>query len=97
MTGGKVFVCQWPLYLGLGPRYGNTDAGEHVVHQHIVDMALADQVPDEHAWGLVCLLDTLRQTLPADLFRLLLHIANELFGEFAVIQGKGQVARCAAS
>lgn len=97
MTGGKIFVCQWPFYLGLRPRYRDTNAREHVVHQHVVDMALADQVAHEHAWRLIGLLDALRQTLPADLFRLLLHIAHELFRQFAVVASEGQVTCCAAS
>ena len=46
VAGGKVVISQRPLDLGLGPRYSNADAGKHVVHQHIVDMTLADQVSD---------------------------------------------------
>jgi hypothetical protein len=42
-------------------------------------MALADQIPDEHRWRLFGLFDTLRQTLSANLFGLLLHIADKLF------------------
>ena len=42
MAGGKVVISQRPLDLGLGPRYSNADASKHVVHQHIVDMTLAD-------------------------------------------------------
>ena len=44
MAGGKVVISQWPFDFGLGPRYSNADACKHVVHQHIVDMTLADQV-----------------------------------------------------
>ena len=79
MTGRKVIINQRPLHLGLRSRYRNANAREHVVHQHIIDMVLADQVPDEHAGHLFSLLDTLRQALPADLFGLLLHVAHELF------------------
>ncbi len=74
-----VFVSQWPLDFCLRSRDRNTNTGEHVVHQDIVDMALADQIADEHLRRLFGLFDTLRQTLSANLFGLLLHIANELF------------------
>ena len=50
MARSIVFVSQWPFYLGLRSRDRNTNTGEHVVHQDVVDMALADQIPDEHAW-----------------------------------------------
>lgn len=79
MARSIVFINQWPFHLGLRSRDRNTNASEHVVHQDIVDMALADQIPDEHAWRLFDLLDTLRQSLSANLFRLLLHIANKFF------------------
>ena len=46
VAGGKVVISQWPFDLSLGPRYSNADACKHVVHQHIVDMTLADQVSD---------------------------------------------------
>lgn len=58
VTGGKVIVSQGPFYLGLRSRYGDANAREHVVHQDIAEMALADKVPDEHAWHIVSLLDT---------------------------------------
>ena len=76
MARSIVFVSQRPFYLGLCSRDRDANTGEHIVHQDIVDMALADQIPDEHAWHLFDLLDALRQTLPANLFGLLLHVAD---------------------
>ena len=79
MARSIVLVSQWPFDLCLCSRDRSTNTSEHVVHQDVVDMALADQIPDEHLRRLFGLLDPLRQTLSANLFGLLLHVANKLF------------------
>jgi len=79
MARSIVFVNQWAFYLCLRSRDRNTNTGEHIVHQDIIDMAFADQIPNENPRGLFGMFDTLRQTLSANLFGLLLHIADELF------------------
>jgi hypothetical protein len=95
MASGEVIIGQRPFDLGLGSRYSNADACEHVVHQNIVYVTLANQVSDEHAWHLLGLLDTLGQTLAPDLFGLLLNVNDKLLREFAIVQSKVEVACCA--
>jgi hypothetical protein len=97
MTRSEVAISQWPFHLGLCSRYRDANAREHVVHQHIIDMALADEVPDKYPRRLIGVFDTFRQALPADLFSLLLHIAHELFWKFTIVQSECEVARGASS
>lgn len=96
MAGGEVVISQCPFDLGLGSRYSSADACKHVVHQNIVYVALANQVSDQHAWRLLGLLDTLRQTFAPDLLGLLLNVADKLFREFTIVQRKIEVACCAS-
>ncbi len=60
MAGSIVFVSQWPFHLCLRSRDRNTNTGKHVVHQHIVDMSFADQIPDSDLRRLFGLFDALR-------------------------------------
>ena len=78
MASGEVVISQRPFDLGLGSRDSNANTCEHVVHQNIVYVALANQVSDEYAWNLLGLLDTLGQTLTPDLFGLLLNVTDQL-------------------
>ena len=95
MASGKVVGSQLPFDLGLGSSYSNADTCKHVVNQNIVFVTLANPVSGERAWHLLGLLDALRhQMLTPDLFGLLLHVADKLFREFALIQSKVEVACC---
>lgn len=47
MPGSKIFVREGPLDFGLTSGDADADAGQHVVHEDIVDVVLADEIADE--------------------------------------------------
>ena len=97
VPGSKVIIRKWSLNLGLTTRDANADAGQHVVHQYIVNMIFADQIADEDFFfiygrllvvcpsqcGFRLLLrpGTFAEALSANLVRLFEYIRVEWAGE----------------
>ena len=68
MFGIKVGICEVPVKLGVGSRNGETDACQHVIRCHPVDVVLIDFCSDDDA-VLVFLLSSFSFAGPALLER----------------------------